>query len=118
MQGMRSYFPNGQITDDVAAEYADDWIVLVRSYGIERFEEACALARRYRLLDNGETAARVFPPLPGEIEDFIKRRTEPLYRSQTDLQCQACKGTGWKYEKPDDPARTVVRCHCRKLVRR
>lgn len=117
MQGMRAYFPNNQLTEDCAAEYFFEWAELVKNYGIERFEEAAVLARRYRLLDGGETVARQFFPLPAEIEDFIRHKTQPLMRSQTDVNCKDCKGTGWKYVARE-PGMAVVRCHCRKLVRR
>lgn len=117
MQGMRAYFPNAPITDEVAAEYANDWIALVKHYGIERFEEGAVQARRYKMLPDCETVARQFFPLPGEIEDFIRHKTAPLMRAVTDLECPDCKGTGWKFRGPVK-SQGVVRCHCRQLVRR
>lgn len=116
MQGMRTYFPNAPITDELAEVYALEWIGLVKQYGLERFEEGAVLARRYKLLNDGETVARQFFPLPGEIEEFIVRRTQPLMHSTTDLNCIACNGTGWKFTA--GPGSGVVRCHCRNLVRR
>lgn len=121
MEGMRRYFPNAPLTDDVAEEYAGEWIEIARKYGIERFEEAAVLARRYKLLDGGETVARQFFPLPGEIEEFIVKRTQPLMRAVTVLDCRDCSGTGWervKFVADGDGAVGVKRCHCRKLVRR
>lgn len=115
MQSTRDYFAGATITDGTAEEYAGEWIDLVKKYGLPRFEEALVMARRYRI-EHGATIPRQFFPLPGEIEEFITTRTESPVTAVTNMDCDDCKGSGWKYADPTSKSRAVVRCHCRKLV--
>lgn len=118
MVGTRKYFLNATIPDDTAAEYAMEWADLVKQYGMERFEEGLALARRYRMTKEGSTVPREFFPMPSDIEQFITTRTTSPVHAVTDLDCADCKGTGWKYTQSAKQHRETVRCHCRRLVAR
>ncbi len=114
MGSTRDYFPGATISDGTAAEYAKDWINLVARFGMERFTVALAMARRYRLEQDGATVPRQFFPMPSEIEEFISTKTTSPCRAVTDLDCSDCKGSGWKYKAG---TRDVERCHCRRLVK-
>ena len=118
MLSLRSYFAGQSIADETAEEYALEWADLVKKYGMERFEQAVVMARRYKLTSEGTTVPRQFFPLPSEIEQFITTHTDCPVIAVTEHDCPDCRGTGWKYIDTAHREKGAVRCHCRRLVKR